>query len=268
MKFRLKCKEKSKEGVDREMSWEEYDREDFTNIEQAKDWAKATVMYFNSTLRNGEQPRELVAVEEVKKLNPPSRGILCNDISDDIENPIENLSKPKIMTGLFDSNELTEPFDSKIGIGVEIWNREHTVKVITINRKKGPRIVKGKITSWVGTMAFGAKHYYARLEVYGPDVRVLEVTDPECHEEVGAEYSTNWITWDHKETDDIKVEIRHKLTKDMPHFMMTMSAEESMEHKGKWTNCFDAPRQARRKMIEIYKKFFGDERGWKLEVEK
>ena len=265
MKFRLKCKEKSKEGVDREMSWEEYDREDFTNIEQAKDWAKATVMYFNSTLRNGEQPRELVAVEEVKELKSPVKGIM---ISNDLENPIEDLSKPKIMTGLFDSDELIEPFDPNIGIGIECWDKEHKVKVITIRREKGPRKVRGKVTSWVGTMAIGAQHYYARLEVWGPDVRVLEVTDPECSEKVGQEFNTNWVSWDHKETDDIKVEIRHKLTKDMPHFMMTMSAEESMEHKGKWTNCFDTPRQARRKMIEIYKKFFGDERGWKLEVEK
>jgi len=62
MKFRLKCKE-----VDgKELNWEEYDREDFTSINQAKKWAKDAVDYFNKTLRPGEVPRKLLKVEMIK----------------------------------------------------------------------------------------------------------------------------------------------------------------------------------------------------------
>ena len=67
MKFKAQYKMiKPKPGGIKGAWWEEYDRENITNLKEAKEWAKAAVEYFNKTLRPDESPRKLLKVEMCK----------------------------------------------------------------------------------------------------------------------------------------------------------------------------------------------------------
>lgn len=57
MRFKIKIKSESNpEGW-----WEEYGKAEVHNLEEAKKWGMNIVKYFNSTLREGEKPREFIA---------------------------------------------------------------------------------------------------------------------------------------------------------------------------------------------------------------
>jgi len=53
--------------------WEDYEKDEVTDLESAKRWARETVDYFNATLRPHEKPRTLGRVKLVKQARGSSQ---------------------------------------------------------------------------------------------------------------------------------------------------------------------------------------------------
>lgn len=121
--------------------------------------------------------------------------------------------------------------------------------VVTGNAcKNGKRKAKYVETSWVGTQAFGASHYYARIDVARPSIRVGN--DLYSMAGYGPEYPEH-----HLESLSIKVSRRlSKVEKDIN--------GEVIGAIGDKTTRFDHPETARSAAIQTFLRKFGP--GWVL----
>ena len=175
----------------------------------------------------------------------------------------DTLPNYKLPEFLWSDYHIEKPIPSNFGFGI-VFTVDDKGKYLTIpsnmDIKNNKRIVSFRISTYIGSYALNAKHYYGRFSIDSPRIEILKVkpSDKKYHN-VGDIYSTNVMP---KKCESIDFEVTRIADKDEYGFNPFTGERRLETKKGRHTHGFEDLDSLKIAMNREFKRIFP--KGWLL----